>query len=1466
MSSPEETKQAADLIERLLTDAAFRAQFRRDPVSACEDFGLTDLADELRGGGSAKALYTLELRQSMSSLAGVIMAAAAEGIGALDFAGFGSSPDKRVAGVVNEALSRHSIKAISQAQLPAAPHHHGAAAGHGHHDAPVEEHHAAPRGAPGHEHAQHDHREPHHDHGHHDEHEHGHARSHPAEHRDHARHAATPRGGHGDSLASAPAVAAPVEDHHEPGAPAPAHEEHHAAPKPAPVHEEPHAAPAAGHEDAHAGHDHGGGGELAAAGALVPASAELHALLENPNLDLPGPARADLASGRVDPRLVSMLTSLTKEHKIGLSIVITGHDQLTSGGSVSNHFVGRGLDIASVDGEIVRANSIKARELAEALTDLPESIRPTEVGTPWPIDAPGFFTDGAHQDHVHIAFGDPAPEGFQSPVAPAAASAAAAPEVPGAAASPESGVFKAAPATDGSTGSATVGGISSVEQRPAPAQPAPVQEAAQPAAPVEPAAAPAALSLPDVSDVYPGDNAPKEQIAAWMARQAHKAGLPGELPIMASLVESRMSNINFGDADSIGYFQMRTSIWDQGEYAGYGEKPELQLKWFLDHALHEKQKRIARGDVAFLKDSSKWGDWIADVERPAEQYRGRYQLRLGEARELLGNAQSTAPPPAPDATLDAVTAGAELDAAPQAKKALAIAKEYLGTPYQWGGATPETNFDCSGLMQWSYKQVGIDIPRVTYDQVNVGEKIPKIDDLEAGDLIFFQDSSGDMHHVGMYIGEHKFIHAPHTGDVVKISNLDEPYYQEQFAGGRRMAAAVPEAGAPVQVAAAPAAPAAAGAPVQLAAAPAAPAAPGAVRMPAPEPAPRQSGVFAAPTPGSDGSSQTVGSIPAVGEQPPPQQPPVGQVVVDAVAAPSAVAGVPVAPIAAEDLNNTNTGGKMHESEFMVPDAEGAFSPGGRFHAGYDLFAEPGSPIRSPIEGTVVEVKASHGNTGQIFGGVVKVQGADGRVWVFRHVDPESVSEGAKVTAGQLIARITDWRGGPSHTHMELWKTLEGGYNVENMEDPLIEMERAYGAPGAGAAPASPAPAVVAESHAHDHAPGSPAAAEVVPADTPSADISALLDNPNLELPPDARADLASGQMDPRMGPLLAALAGEHRIGLSVIKTGHDQFTSGGSVSNHFVGRGLDISSVDGQPVRASNLAARDVAEAIAALDGSIRPSEVGAPWAINAPDFFTDGGHQDHIHIGWDNPPPAGFVAPAATPVAPAAVPVVPAAAPATVPAPEVPAALPEAPAAAASGVFQAAPADAAASKGNTVQFMQAVKLEAKDKLQAAPEADLEPAKIDAPIEVAATVGGYPGDNAPKEQIAAWMAARAQAAGVPPELPVMAALVESRVSNINFGDADSVGFFQMRTSIWDQGEYAGYGREPEKQIKWFLDHAVHEKEKRLADGYTNFLGDDTKWGDWVADVERPAEQYRGRYQERLEEARALLRGSSPGAV
>jgi hypothetical protein len=135
---------------------------------------------------------------------------------------------------------------------------------------------------------------------------------------------------------------------------------------------------------------------------------------------------------------------------------------------------------------------------------------------------------------------------------------------------------------------------------------------------------------------YPGDDASREELAKWLAKRAEKAGLPPELPVMAALVESNVKNLDYGHADSVGFFQMRVSIWNQGEYAGYPQNPGLQAKWFIDTALAVKRQEIAGGNADFGKDPSTWGEWIADIERPAEQYRGRYQLRLAEARRLLG--------------------------------------------------------------------------------------------------------------------------------------------------------------------------------------------------------------------------------------------------------------------------------------------------------------------------------------------------------------------------------------------------------------------------------------------------------------------------------------------------------------------------------------------------------------------------------------------------------------------------------------------------------------------------------------------------------------------------------------------------------------------------------------------------------------------------------------------------------------
>jgi cell wall-associated NlpC family hydrolase len=124
--------------------------------------------------------------------------------------------------------------------------------------------------------------------------------------------------------------------------------------------------------------------------------------------------------------------------------------------------------------------------------------------------------------------------------------------------------------------------------------------------------------------------------------------------------------------------------------------------------------------------------------------------------------------------------------APAAQKALAVASQYLGTPYRWGGESPATGFDCSGLVQYAYGQAGVSVPRVAADQYNVGTPVGR-DQLQPGDIVFFKDSSGYVHHEGIYVGAGRFLHAPHTGDVVKVSSLADPYYAQQFAGGRRVA-------------------------------------------------------------------------------------------------------------------------------------------------------------------------------------------------------------------------------------------------------------------------------------------------------------------------------------------------------------------------------------------------------------------------------------------------------------------------------------------------------------------------------------------------------------------------------------------------------------------------------------------------------------------------------------------------------
>ena len=108
-----------------------------------------------------------------------------------------------------------------------------------------------------------------------------------------------------------------------------------------------------------------------------------------------------------------------------------------------------------------------------------------------------------------------------------------------------------------------------------------------------------------------------------------------------------------------------------------------------------------------------------------------------------------------------------------------IAMQYLGVPYRWGGASP-SGFDCSGFTMYVYAQVGVSLPHYTGAQWNMGTPVSR-SDLQPGDLVFFNG----LGHMGIYVGGNNFIHAPHTGDVVKISSMTG-WYSSTYVGARRL--------------------------------------------------------------------------------------------------------------------------------------------------------------------------------------------------------------------------------------------------------------------------------------------------------------------------------------------------------------------------------------------------------------------------------------------------------------------------------------------------------------------------------------------------------------------------------------------------------------------------------------------------------------------------------------------------------
>ncbi|MGI6030492.1 MAG: SH3 domain-containing protein [Eubacteriales bacterium] len=119
------------------------------------------------------------------------------------------------------------------------------------------------------------------------------------------------------------------------------------------------------------------------------------------------------------------------------------------------------------------------------------------------------------------------------------------------------------------------------------------------------------------------------------------------------------------------------------------------------------------------------------------------------------------------------------------EEAVALAKQFLGVPYVYGGSSPN-GFDCSGLIYYVYKQLGVTLNRSSAAQFSNGTAVDR-DSLLPGDLVFFYNKgTSTIGHVGMYVGNDQFIHAPQPGDVVKIVSLDSANYPQRYAGAKRI--------------------------------------------------------------------------------------------------------------------------------------------------------------------------------------------------------------------------------------------------------------------------------------------------------------------------------------------------------------------------------------------------------------------------------------------------------------------------------------------------------------------------------------------------------------------------------------------------------------------------------------------------------------------------------------------------------
>jgi cell wall-associated NlpC family hydrolase len=126
-------------------------------------------------------------------------------------------------------------------------------------------------------------------------------------------------------------------------------------------------------------------------------------------------------------------------------------------------------------------------------------------------------------------------------------------------------------------------------------------------------------------------------------------------------------------------------------------------------------------------------------------------------------------------------------AADPGRAVLQAAESRIGAPYRYGGAGPD-GFDCSGLVAYAHRQVGITVPRTAAEQYSQATPVDRRA-LQPGDLVFFRLSGREVGHVGIYVGDSRFVHAPQSGGHVRVASLQDEWYRQRFVGAGRFYAA-----------------------------------------------------------------------------------------------------------------------------------------------------------------------------------------------------------------------------------------------------------------------------------------------------------------------------------------------------------------------------------------------------------------------------------------------------------------------------------------------------------------------------------------------------------------------------------------------------------------------------------------------------------------------------------------------------